>query len=67
MSLEQLVRSRIIQSWESHDEQEHLKTIRERIYYKEKEQIKSRLLGLYQQILQEEEITAELLDNPKRL
>jgi Tol biopolymer transport system component len=47
--VEQLVRSRIISNWESTDEPEHLKTIRDRILTSE--QRASRLLGLYQQIL----------------
>jgi hypothetical protein len=47
--VEQLVRSRITQNWESTDEPEHLKTIRDRILFNEKRA--SRLLGLYQQIL----------------
>jgi WD40 repeat protein len=47
--VEELVRSRIISHWESTDEPEHLKTIRDRIL--RKEQRAGRLLGLYQQIL----------------
>jgi WD40 repeat protein len=47
--VEQLVRSRIISNWESQDEPEHLKTIRDRLL--RNEQRASRLLGLYQQIL----------------
>jgi WD40 repeat protein len=48
--VEQLVRSRIIENWESQDEPEHLKTIRERIIKNEKRPV--RLLKLYQEILQ---------------
>ncbi|GAB4205066.1 MAG: hypothetical protein Fur006_60790 [Coleofasciculaceae cyanobacterium] len=47
--VEELVRSRIISHWESQDEPEHLKTIRDWIL--RREQRAGRLLGLYQQIL----------------
>lgn len=47
--VEELVQSRIIETWESQDEPEHLKTIRDRIL--SREQRAGRLLGLYQQIL----------------
>jgi dipeptidyl aminopeptidase/acylaminoacyl peptidase len=47
--IEQLVRSRIIENWESQDEPEHLRTIRDRIL--RDEQRAGRRLGLYQQIL----------------
>jgi WD40 repeat protein len=52
--VEELVRSRIISHWESTDEPEHLKTIRDRILTRE--QRAGRLLGLYQQILTSAEI-----------
>jgi WD40 repeat protein len=61
--LEQLVRSRIIEHWESQDEPEHLKTIRDRILVNEKRA--SRLLGLYQQILQQGGIAAD--DTPEQM
>src|SRR6476469_4779710 len=48
--VESVVRSQIIQNWESQDEPEHLKTIRDRIL--RNEQRAGRLLGIYQQILQ---------------
>ena len=48
--VDNLVRSRIIDKWESQDEPEHLKTIRDRIL--RNEQRAGRLLGIYQQILQ---------------
>ncbi|MGD1698558.1 AAA-like domain-containing protein [Dapis sp. BLCC M229] len=44
-----LVRQRIIENWQVHDDPEHLKTIRDRLLVNEKRA--SRLLGLYQQIL----------------
>ena len=49
--IEQLVQIRVIKNWESQDEPEHLKTIRDRIL--RNEQRAGRLLGLYQQILQQ--------------
>jgi hypothetical protein len=54
--VEQLVRSRIIEHWESQDEPEHLRTIRDRILYSS--QRKNQLLQLYRQILQTGEIQA---------
>ncbi len=48
-SVEEVVRSRIIDNWESNDEPEHLRTIRDRILYRD-EQRASYLLDLYQQI-----------------
>ncbi|MBW4606442.1 MAG: AAA-like domain-containing protein [Hassallia sp. WJT32-NPBG1] len=48
--VEELVRSRIIRNWESQDEPEHLRTIRDRLL--QNQQRAGRLLGLYQQILQ---------------
>ncbi len=55
--VEQLVRSRIISRWESQDEPEHLRTIRNRLECNP--QRTSRILGLYQQILQGAEIEAD--------
>jgi len=55
--IEQLVRERIIENWESQDEPEHLKTIRDRLL--KNEQRVGRLLGQYQQILQQGEIAAD--------
>ncbi|MEG4488576.1 MULTISPECIES: WD40 domain-containing protein [unclassified Microcoleus] len=48
--VEHLVRQNIINKWESQDEPEHLKTIKDRII--RNEQRAGRLLGIYQQILQ---------------
>ncbi len=48
--IENVVRSHIIEKWESQDEPEHLRTIRDRIL--RNEQFAARLLGIYQQILQ---------------
>ncbi|MBE9107466.1 AAA-like domain-containing protein, partial [Nostoc cf. edaphicum LEGE 07299] len=56
--VEELVRKGIIENWETQDEPEHLKTIRDRIM-RSGEQRTGRLLGLYQQILQQGEIVAD--------
>ncbi|AFZ18596.1 WD40 domain-containing protein [Allocoleopsis franciscana] len=55
--IEQLVQERIIENWESQDEPEHLRTIRDRIL--RSEQRAARLLGIYQQILQRGEIPTD--------
>ena len=55
--LERLVRQNIITNWEAQDEPEHLKTIRDRLLNNEKNA--ARLLGIYQQILQGETVTAD--------
>ena len=60
--IEELVRSQIIANWESQDEPAHLKTLRDRIL--RNEQRASRLLGLYQKILQVGEIPAD--DSPEQ-
>jgi len=52
-------RSRIIQRWESQDEPEHLRTIRDRLLFNENSS--GRLLGLYQRVLQAEEIDSGTL------
>lgn len=54
--IDKLVRESIIENWESQDEPEHLKTIRDRLL--QNEQQAGRLLGLYQQILQRGEVPA---------
>ncbi|NER99774.1 MAG: hypothetical protein F6J86_39205, partial [Symploca sp. SIO1B1] len=55
--IEELVRLRIIENWESQDELGHLQTIRDRILGNE--QRCGKWLGLYQQILQQGEIVAD--------
>jgi WD40 repeat protein len=55
--IQHLVQTHIIQNWESQDEPEHLRTIRDRLLRNEK--LAGRLLGLYQQILQQGEIPAD--------
>ena len=52
-----LVSSCIIHKWESQDEPEHLRTIRDRILWDE--QIAGRLLGIYQQILAGEDVPTD--------
>jgi WD40 repeat protein len=61
--IENLVRTQVIENWEAFDEPEHLKTIRDRL--KRNEQHTSRLLGLYQQILQQGKIAAN--DTPDQV
>ncbi|MCY7279230.1 MAG: AAA-like domain-containing protein [Phormidesmis sp. CAN_BIN44] len=55
--VEQLVRSRVIENWETQDDPIHLRTIRDRVL---RDEVRSRRrLGLYQQILQQGEIAAD--------
>jgi tetratricopeptide (TPR) repeat protein len=51
-----LVQSRILDNWESQDEPEHLRTIRDRLLRDERSA--GRVLGLYQQILREGSLAA---------
>ncbi|MDZ8108712.1 MAG: AAA-like domain-containing protein [Nostoc sp. DedQUE12a] len=51
--IEQLVKTRIIQNWQSQDEPEHLRTIRDRLLFDEQQA--GRLLSIYQQVLQAQE------------
>ncbi|MBD2743443.1 AAA-like domain-containing protein [Coleofasciculus sp. FACHB-1120] len=55
--VENLVKTRIIHKWESQDEPEHLKTIRDRLLRNERKA--GRLLGIYQQILQGRKLPAD--------
>ena len=55
--IEQLVRSHLIENWESQDNPEHLRTIRDRILRKGQRSID--LLRLYLQIWQEKEVEAD--------
>jgi WD40 repeat protein len=55
--IEHLVKTRIIKHWESQDEPEHLRTIRDRI--DRNGQRSGRILGIYQQVLQGIEITCD--------
>lgn len=58
-----LVESSIVQHWESQDEPDHLKTIRDRLLRHEK--MAGVLLGLYQQILEQGAIAAD--DSPEQI
>ncbi|GAB4276341.1 MAG: AAA-like domain-containing protein [Oscillatoriaceae cyanobacterium] len=53
----QLVREKIIDNWEFQDEPAHLRTVRDRLL--RNQQRASRVLGLYQQLLQKGEIIAD--------
>ncbi|MBD1848034.1 AAA-like domain-containing protein [Cyanobacteria bacterium FACHB-63] len=55
--VEKIVRSSMIQNWQSHDEPVHLRHIRDRILTNEQQVCF--LLGLYQQILCQEDIAAD--------
>ncbi|MEG4810953.1 AAA-like domain-containing protein [Microcoleus sp. F8-D3] len=55
--IENLVKTRIIERWESQDEPEHLRTIRDRI--ERNGQRAGRILGIYQQVLQGIEIKSD--------
>jgi WD40 repeat protein len=55
-SVEAAIRERIIDDWESQDEPQHLRTIRDRILRDENRS--GRLLSLFQQILQQGELEA---------
>ncbi|MDZ8028052.1 MAG: M4 family metallopeptidase [Nostoc sp. DedQUE11] len=61
--IERLVRSRILENWESQDEPRHLQTICDRLL-EGGEQQSGRLLGLCQQIVQQREVTAD--DSPEQ-
>ncbi|NEQ66180.1 MAG: GAF domain-containing protein [Symploca sp. SIO2D2] len=55
--IEQLVRSQVIEDWETQDHPEHLRTISDRMLRIQQRAV--RLLELYQQIWQQGEITAD--------
>ncbi|MEQ8970262.1 MAG: AAA-like domain-containing protein [Coleofasciculus sp. C1-SOL-03] len=59
----QIVHTHILENWQSQDEPEHLRTIRDRLL--SNEQRAERLLGLYQQILQGKNIIAN--DRPEQM
>ena len=65
--VERVVRNQIIENWESQDNPEHLRTIRDRLLCSE--QYTGRLLGLYQQILRQVEVEGDdsLQQNELRL
>ena len=65
LSVEQVVRSEIIDNWESQDQPEHLKTIRDRLL-SNKHRTKQ-ILGLYQSILLQSEVDADKSDEQMEL
>ncbi|GAB1540742.1 hypothetical protein NUACC21_34110 [Scytonema sp. NUACC21] len=62
--VEQLVQLKIIENWETQDEPEHLKTIRDRLL-QSRGQRTGRVLGTYQKILQQKEIAVD--DSPEQM
>jgi len=56
--MDALVQRRVIENWEAQDQPEHLKTLQDRIL-RSPEEIRGRLLGLYQRILLHESIAAD--------
>ncbi|MDY7016298.1 MAG: AAA-like domain-containing protein, partial [Cyanobacteriota bacterium] len=62
-SVAEVVRSQILDNWETHDEPEHLRTIRDRLLWSQDR--KPQLLQLYRQILLNGEI--ELREKPEYL
>ena len=63
--VEEVVRSQIIANWESQDEPEHLRTIRDYLLRDRNRAVE--LLGLYQQIIQEGEVVATDSSEEKEL
>ena len=61
--VDELVQRRIIENWEAQDVPEHLKTIRDRLLYSGERA--GRLLGLYQQIVQQGELSSD--DSPEQM
>jgi WD40 repeat protein len=55
--VERITQEKILKNWEIQDNLEHFKTIRDRILRNEKQT--AQLLGLYQQILQHEQVLAD--------
>lgn len=55
--IQELVQGKVIANWESKDEPEHLKTIRDRLL--RSDQCSSRLLELYQKVLQGHKVQAD--------
>jgi WD40 repeat protein len=63
--VECLVREQVIENWESKDEKTHLRTIRDRLL--EDDLRVNRILGLYQQVLQEDVVYANNLPAQMKL
>ncbi|NET42491.1 AAA-like domain-containing protein, partial [Okeania sp. SIO2B3] len=62
--IENLVQEKILTNWETQDEPEHLKTIRDRILYSPN---KTQLLTIYQQLWEEKEIVSVDIPEEKEL
>ncbi|MDY7005537.1 MAG: AAA family ATPase [Cyanobacteriota bacterium] len=62
--IENLVQEKILKNWESQDEPEHLKTIRDRIFHS---QNRKQLLQLYQQLLEQKQIIRTNIPEEKEL
>lgn len=55
--IEHIVQTQAIENWEANDEPEHLRTIRDRLLWRNQNQ--GQLLGLYHQLLQQGELPAK--------
>ncbi len=64
VEIDRLVKTRIIHNWQSQDEPEHLRTIRDRILQQQKA---GRLLGIYQQVLQGVAVEADISNEQTEL
>ncbi len=64
-NLQTIIQKYLIDNWELQDEPEHLKTIRDRVLYNHNN--KARLLGLYQQVLQQQSLSADDSDEQVEL
>ncbi|WP_293090330.1 AAA-like domain-containing protein [Okeania sp. SIO3B5] len=62
--IENLVQEKIIKNWETQDEPEHLKTIRDRIFHSEN---RRQMLEIYQQLLEQKEIMRTNIPEEKEL
>jgi hypothetical protein len=58
VGIEQIVQDHIINNWEAQDIPQHLKTLQDRVFRSD-EQMRGRLLGMYQQILEDGGIEAD--------
>lgn len=61
--VDRLVQSQVIENWETQDEPEHLRTIRDRLF--KNQQRTGRILGIYQQVLQNKPTIAD--DSPEQV
>jgi CHASE2 domain-containing sensor protein len=63
--IEQIVKLHLVENWEANDEPEHLRTIRDRLLKNGQRTV--RLLGLYQQILEQGEIISDYSADQREL